>query len=72
MKAIIILLVIIFVLYVMKVISFDLPLLKKRCSQFVGWLKKTYLKAQAGFDKFIDWFNKLTGNENNTETDPKK
>jgi hypothetical protein len=40
MKAIILLLMIAAVLYGMKVISFDLPLLKKRYIQFIDWCKK--------------------------------
>jgi len=69
MKAIILLLAIAAVLYGMKVISFDLPLLKKRYSQFVSWCKKTYLKVKTAFEKFIDLFNKITGNENSTKSD---
>jgi hypothetical protein len=64
MKAIVILLAIIAVLYSMKVISFDLPLLEKKYNQFTYWCKNIYLKIKSGFDKFIDWFNKITGNEN--------
>ena len=46
MKATIFLLTIAAVLYCMKVISFDLPLLKKRYIQIIGWFKKTWLKIK--------------------------
>lgn len=64
MKAIIILIAMFIVLYSMKVVSFDLPLLKEKYAKFQYWLTNTYLKLKSGFDKFINFFNKITGNEN--------
>jgi hypothetical protein len=58
MKATILLIVIAAVLYGMKIISFDLPLLKKKYAQFIGWRTKTWLNLKTGFEKFIDLFNK--------------
>lgn len=65
MKAMLILIAMFLVLYGMKVISFDLPLLKEKYAKFQYWITNAYLKVKSGFDKFIDFFNRITGNENN-------
>lgn len=62
MKAAFTLLAIVAVLYAMKVISFDLPLLKRRYKQFCAWLKS----VKGRINRFFDWFNNITGNGNDT------
>jgi hypothetical protein len=62
MKAIFILLLIIGVLYAMKVIAFDMELLKNKVSQFKNWCVNLYDSLKNKFDEFIDFFNKKTGN----------
>ena len=46
MKAIIILIAMFIVLYSMKVVSFDLPLLKEKYDQFTSWCMIIFIKIK--------------------------